>query len=74
MQVSRQLISVNKPLRWGGVTMYQTDWSMAAITLRAQGSPMQPADGSSFNLPMASLEGNEGARRQRANCTERPPS
>lgn len=63
-QVSRQSISVNKPLRYGGVTVYQTDWSMAAITLRAQGSPMQPADGSSFNLPMASLEGNEGAHRQ----------
>lgn len=59
-EVSRQIISVNKPLRWGGVTMYQTDWSMAAITLHATGSPMQPADGNSFNLPMASLEGNPG--------------
>ena len=59
-QLTRKTISVNKPLRWGGVTMYQTDWSLAALTLRAEGSPMQPADGTSFNLPMASLEGNPG--------------
>jgi len=59
-QLTRKTISVNKPLRWGGVTMYQTDWSLAALSLRAEGSPMQPADGNSFNLPMASLEGNPG--------------
>jgi cytochrome c biogenesis protein len=27
-------ISVNDPFRYGGVTMYQTDWSLAALTLR----------------------------------------
>lgn len=63
-QLTRKTISVNKPLRWGGVTLYQTDWSLAALSLRAEGSPMQPADGSSFNLPMASLEGNPGQSRQ----------
>lgn len=25
---------MNDPLRYGGVTMYQTDWSLAALTLR----------------------------------------
>jgi cytochrome c biogenesis protein len=59
-ELSRKTISVNSPLRYGGMTIYQTDWSMAAITLRARESPMQPADGSSFNLPMATLEGRPG--------------
>ena len=70
-QLTRKTISVNKPLRWGGVTMYQTDWSLAALTLRAEGSPMQPADGSSFNLPMASLEGNPGQSRRACECAMR---
>lgn len=33
---------------------------MAALTVRAPGSPLQPADGSPFNLPMASLDGKPG--------------
>ena len=33
---------------------------MAALTVHAAGSPLQPADGSPFNLPMASLEGRPG--------------
>ncbi|KAF8066257.1 CCS1 [Scenedesmus sp. PABB004] len=33
-QLLRKTISVNDPFRWGGVTMYQTDWSLAALTLR----------------------------------------
>ena len=43
-----------------GVTVYQTDYSMAALTLRAPGSPMQPLSGEPFNLPMASMEGQPG--------------
>ena len=46
--------------RFDGVTAYQTDWSIAAVTLHAQGSPLQPEGGQSFNLPMASLEGQPG--------------
>ena len=42
-----------------GITAYQTDYSMAALTVRASGSPLQPPDGSAFNLPMATLEGNK---------------
>lgn len=34
---------------------------MAALTVRAAGSPLQPPGGSPFNLPMASLEGRSGA-------------
>eukprot|EP01025_Chloroclados_australasicus_P056046 TRINITY_DN6884_c1_g2_i2.p1 TRINITY_DN6884_c1_g2~~TRINITY_DN6884_c1_g2_i2.p1 ORF type:complete len:422 (-),score=28.00 TRINITY_DN6884_c1_g2_i2:12-1277(-) len=59
--VKQQTISVNKPWRYGGVTMYQTDWGMAALRLTAQGSPYQPEDGSSFNLPFALLA--EGANK-----------
>jgi cytochrome c biogenesis protein len=33
-QLLRKRISVNDPFRYGGVTMYQTDWSLAALTLR----------------------------------------
>ena len=44
-----------------GVTAYQVDYSMAALTVRAAGSPLQPPGGSPFNLPMASLEGRSGA-------------
>jgi hypothetical protein len=54
-------MSVNQPLRYGGVTAYQTDWSMSALTVRAVGSPLQPPDGSPFNLPMANLIGKAGA-------------
>eukprot|EP01026_Neomeris_dumetosa_P032679 TRINITY_DN25984_c0_g1_i4.p1 TRINITY_DN25984_c0_g1~~TRINITY_DN25984_c0_g1_i4.p1 ORF type:complete len:246 (+),score=36.38 TRINITY_DN25984_c0_g1_i4:130-867(+) len=53
--VQKQVISVNKPWRYSGITMYQTDWGMAALTLTAKGSPYQPEDGSPFNLPFALL-------------------
>ncbi len=43
-----------------GITAYQTDYSMAALAIRAEGSPLQPADGSAFKLPMASLDGKPG--------------
>ena len=43
-----------------GITAYQTHYSMAALTVRAAGSPLQPPDGAAFNLPMASLDGREG--------------
>eukprot|EP00898_Chlorokybus_atmophyticus_P008236 jgi/Chlat1/8413/Chrsp80S07836 len=45
-QVTRKMISVNDPLRYGGVTMYQTDWSIAAIQLRVgNGEPIRLAMG-----------------------------
>jgi cytochrome c biogenesis protein len=33
-EVLRKRISVNDPFRYGGVTMYQTDWSLVAVQLR----------------------------------------
>lgn len=32
--VQQKTISVNQPLRFGGITAYQTDWAMAALTVR----------------------------------------
>lgn len=59
--LARKTISVNQPLRYGGVTAYQTDWGMAALTIKAKGSPLAPADGSAVNLPMAMLQGETGS-------------
>ena len=43
-----------------GITAYQTDYSMAALAVKAEGSPLQPPNGSPFKLPMASLDGKPG--------------
>ena len=48
--------------RYNGVTAYQTDWAIAAVTLRAEGSPLEPEDHTAFNLPMASLQGQPGGQ------------
>lgn len=55
-QLASQRMSVNLPLRFGGVTAYQTDWAMSALTVRAPGSPLSPPGDGALNLPMASLE------------------
>ena len=66
-RLASKTVSVNQPLRVGGVTASQTDWSMAALTLRALGSPLQPPGGQAFKLPMASLAGEAaGAPRHGA--------
>ena len=48
-EVDRQTIYVNKPLRYKGVTFYQTDWAIAGVQVRINKSPV-------FQLPMASLD------------------
>lgn len=56
-------MKVNVPLRWKGITAYQTDWGIAAVVLRA-GSVGQADAGAQasqpLSLPMASLEGAAG--------------
>ncbi|GLI62081.1 hypothetical protein VaNZ11_004641 [Volvox africanus] len=44
-EVLRKTISVNDPFRYKGVTMYQTDWSLSAVTVRVLGqdSPLARA-------------------------------
>lgn len=61
-EVMRKTISVNDPFRFGGLTMYQTDWSLSSLRVRivdsGSGTPLQ--SGSILDLPMASLEGRPG--------------
>lgn len=53
-EVDRQTIYVNKPLRYRGVTFYQTDWGIAGIQFQMNNSPI-------FQLPMAQLDtGGQG--------------
>jgi cytochrome c biogenesis protein len=54
-ELDRQTIHVNKPLRYRGVTMYQTDWGVAAVQVQLNNSPI-------FQLPMALLNTGGGAR------------
>ncbi|KAG2500667.1 hypothetical protein HYH03_001433 [Edaphochlamys debaryana] len=37
-ELMRKTISVNDPFRYGGITMYQTDWSLSAVTVRVLGN------------------------------------
>jgi cytochrome c biogenesis protein len=48
-EVKRETIHVNKPLRYDGVTLYQTNWSIAAVQVQLNNSPI-------FQLPMAKLD------------------
>ncbi len=48
-ELKRQTIYVNQPLRYDGVTFYQTNWSIAAVLVRLNKSPI-------FQLQMAKLE------------------
>lgn len=47
----RKTISVNDPLRYGGITIYQTDWSISALQVTKN-------DEGPFNLAMAPLKVN----------------
>ncbi|CAA2954302.1 cytochrome c biogenesis CCS1, chloroplastic [Olea europaea subsp. europaea] len=50
-EVMRKTISVNDPLRYGGITIYQTDWSLSALQITKD-------DEGPFNLAMAPLKIN----------------
>ena len=54
--VMQKTISVNKPLRYGGITAYQTDWSMSALSVSLSGTETRD-----LLLPMAPLEGLPGS-------------
>ncbi|NEP60897.1 MAG: cytochrome c biogenesis protein [Symploca sp. SIO2G7] len=54
-EVDQQTIYVNKPLRYRGVTFYQTDWGVAAVQVQVNKSPI-------FQLPMAQLNTNSDSR------------
>ena len=48
-ELKRETIHVNKPLRYDGVTLYQTNWSIAAVRVQLNNSPI-------FQLPVAKLD------------------
>lgn len=50
-EVMQKTISVNDPLRYGGITIYQTDWSFSALQILKDGE-------GPFNLAMAPLKIN----------------
>jgi len=62
-EMTRKKISVNVPLRAGGVTMYQTDWalsSMQVTVIKPSGDESVKDKENTYVLPMASLEGKSG--------------
>ncbi|MGK7872963.1 MAG: cytochrome c biogenesis protein [Xenococcaceae cyanobacterium] len=48
-ELDHKKIYVNEPLRYRGVTFYQTDWGIAAVLVQINNSPI-------FQLPMAELQ------------------
>ena len=48
-EVKRKTIYVNEPLRYNGVTFYQTNWGIAGVKVQLNNSPV-------FQLPMAELK------------------
>ena len=48
-ELKRETIYVNHPLRYDGVTLYQTNWSIAGIQVQLNNSPI-------FQLPVAKLD------------------
>ncbi|MBW4594412.1 MAG: cytochrome c biogenesis protein [Brasilonema angustatum HA4187-MV1] len=54
-EVDRKTIFVNSPLRYRGVTFYQTDWGISAVRVRVNKSPI-------FQIPMAQLNTNGQGR------------
>ncbi|MBD2357470.1 cytochrome c biogenesis protein [Tolypothrix sp. FACHB-123] len=54
-EVDHKKIFVNQPLRYHGVTFYQTDWGLSGVKIQFNNSPV-------FQLPMAQLD-TKGAGR-----------
>ncbi|GJN23179.1 hypothetical protein PR202_gb10806 [Eleusine coracana subsp. coracana] len=50
-EVMRKTIKVNDPLRYGGITIYQTDWGFSALSVKKNGE-------GPFNLAVAPLKIN----------------
>jgi cytochrome c biogenesis protein len=54
-ELDRQTISVNHPLRYQGVTFYQTNWGIAGVKVQINNSPI-------LQLPMAPLPTQNGGQ------------
>ncbi len=54
-EVKRQTISVNHPLSYQGVTLYQADWSIDSVRIRVNNSP-------SFQIPVVPVRTEAGSK------------
>ena len=54
-ELKHKVIYVNEPLRYNGVTFYQTNWGIAGVQAQVNNSPI-------FQLPMAPLDTNGNGR------------
>ena len=54
-ELKRKTIFVNQPLRYQGVTFYQTNWGIAGVKIKLNNSPV-------FQLPMAQLNTQDKGR------------
>ncbi|BFM39703.1 cytochrome c biogenesis protein [Synechocystis sp. LKSZ1] len=54
-ELDRKTIFVNQPLRYRGVTFYQTNWGIAGVKAQINNSPI-------FQLPMAPLPTEQGGK------------
>ncbi|MCC5614141.1 cytochrome c biogenesis protein [Nostoc sp. CHAB 5836] len=54
-EIDHKKIFVNEPLRYHGITFYQTDWGIAGVRVQFNNSPI-------FQLPMAQLNTNGKGR------------
>lgn len=54
-ELKRKTIFVNEPLRYHGVTFYQTNWGIAGVKVQLNNSPI-------FQLPMAELDTENNGR------------
>jgi cytochrome c biogenesis protein len=54
-ELDRKTIFVNQPLRYNGVTFYQTNWGIAGVKVQINNSPI-------FQLPMAPLNTANGGK------------
>lgn len=62
-ELQRKTIYVNEPIRFGGVTAYQTDWGIASAIVRLApvGTDIQ-SDGQALQLPLAAIDNLGGAK------------
>ncbi|ANV86978.1 cytochrome c biogenesis protein [Picosynechococcus sp. PCC 7117] len=54
-ELERKTISVNHPLRYDGITFYQTSWSIGGVQVQLNNSPI-------FQLPAAQIPTENGAK------------
>jgi cytochrome c biogenesis protein len=65
-ELQRKTISVNDPFRYGGVTMYQTDWGLAAVTVRLVEQPASDSSSSAAQTGALLQQLQDQAEQQQA--------